>query len=102
MFGNQRNTFEATVGKLGVQHEFWHNLLGEAAFRYERDVFDFNNLIDNTYALSSDMRYLLNRYAEVDLNFTHTRRTANLSMDRTFNSGPYTENLLFLTLKVGL
>ncbi|HUN50666.1 MAG TPA: outer membrane beta-barrel protein, partial [Candidatus Sulfotelmatobacter sp.] len=101
-FSSQRNTFQSTGGQIGVQHEFWHNILGEANVAYEHDVFDFNGLVDDTYVLSGDVHYLLNRYSEIDFNFAHTQRTANLSADRTFNSGPYTDNIVFLTLKVGL
>lgn len=98
----QRNTLATTLGEIGAQHEFWHDLLGSIRFRYEQDVFDFNNLVDNNYEAATNARYLINRYLEADLNYAYRARTANLPDDRTFNSGPYTENVISVTLKAGL
>ncbi len=70
--------------------------------RYAKDRFDFNGLFNNTYAVSLNARYLVNRYLQVDLDYTHAARTANLPDDRTYNSGPYKENAVVLTLRAGL
>ncbi len=99
---DQRNTRETTAGQIALQHEFWHNFLGEIRVRYAKDRFDFNGLFNNTYAVSLNARYLVNRYLQVDLDYTHAARTANLPDDRTYNSGPYKENAVVLTLRAGL
>ena len=98
----QRNTLTMTVAQIGVQHEIWHDLLRSAGFRYERDVFDFNDLIDDSYAVNANGRYLINRNLEADIDYTYRVRTANLPNDRTFNSGPFNENVIAATLKAGL
>lgn len=98
----QRNTLTTTLAQIGVQHEFWHDLLGAARFRYERDEFDFNNLIDDNYAINANGRYLINRNLEADLDYTYRVRAANLPNDRTFNSGPFNENVIAVSLKAGL
>jgi hypothetical protein len=97
-----RNTLQMTTAELGVQHEFWHDILGEARFRYERDHFDFNGLTDGVYSLRANIRYLINRSLEADLDYTYRERTANMPADRTFNSGPFRENVISATLKAGL
>jgi hypothetical protein len=99
---DQRNTREATTAVAGIQHEFRHNLLGEIRFRYERDTFDFNGLIDNTFTLNLNARFLINRHWEAQLEYAHNVRIANLPENRTFNTGPYDENVVSLTLKAGL
>ena len=98
----QRNTLAMTIAEIGAQYEFWHDLLGAVRFRYERDEFDFNNLVDDTYAVSANGRYLINRNLEADLDYTYRVRTANLPNDRTFNSGPFNENVIAVSLKAGL
>jgi hypothetical protein len=98
----ERNSLEMTTAELGIQHEFLHDILGEVRARYERDHFDFNGLTDRTYALRAGVRYLINRFLEADLEYTYRQRTANLPADRTFNSGPFSENVIALTLKAGL
>lgn len=98
----QRNSLQITTSDLGVQHEFIHNLLGEVRFGYERDHFDFNGLTDRTFVLRGDVRYLINRFLEADLEYVWRKRIANLPADRTFNSGPFSENVVSLTLKAGL
>ena len=85
-----------------MQHEFWHDILGQARFRYQRDHFDFNGLTDKTYVFGVNARYLINRFLEADFDYTYRRRSANLPADRTFNSGPFTENVVSLTLKGAL
>ena len=99
---DQRNTRESTTAVAGIQHEFRHNLLGEIRFRYEHDRFDFNGLIDNTFTLNLNTRFLINRHWEAQLEYAHNVRTANLPENRTFNTGPYDENVVSLTLKAGL
>ncbi|HXJ00766.1 MAG TPA: outer membrane beta-barrel protein [Micropepsaceae bacterium] len=98
----KRNSLQVTTAELGVQHEFFHDILGEASFRYERDHFDFNGLTDRLYALRANVRYLINRNLEADLDYTYRQRTANMSDDHTFNSGPYKENVVSIMLKAGL
>jgi hypothetical protein len=95
----RRDSLEITTAELGAQHELRHDILGEASFRYERDHFDFNGLTDRTYALRANLRYLINRFLEADLDYTYRKRTANLPADRTFNSGPFSENVVTITLK---
>ena len=99
---SQRNTRETTAALIAVQHEFWHNFLGEVRVRYAKDRFDFNGLFNRTYGMTVNARYLVNRYMQLDLEYTHAARTANLPDDRTYNSGPYTENVVALTLRAGL
>jgi len=98
----QRNSLDITTGEIVVQREFHHDILGEAGVRYERDYFDFNGLTDRTFVARTGVRYLLNRFLEADLDYTWRKRTANLPADRTFNSGPYTENVVSLTLRGGI
>jgi len=97
-----RNSLETTTADIAVQHEFWHDILGQARFRYQRDHFDFNGLTDKTYVFGVNARYLINRFLEADFDYTYRRRSANLPADRTFNSGPFTENVVSLTLKGAL
>jgi hypothetical protein len=98
----ERNSLQITTGDIAVQHEFFHDILGEAGVRYERDHFDFNGLTDRTFAVRADVRYLINRYLEASLDYTWRKRTANMPDDRTFNSGPFRENVVSLTLKAAL
>lgn len=102
LFTTHRSTLDATTIKAGVQHEIRHDLLGEADLEYDRDVFDFNNLIDDVYTAEGTLRYLINRHLEVDADYRYRVRTANLPFDFSFNSGPYTENVLSLTVKLAL
>jgi hypothetical protein len=101
-FGTQLNTLETTVADVAVQREAYHDLLCEVGFRYERDVFDFNNLIDDNYAARLTVRYLLNENFELDAGYTYTQRTATLPEDRTYNSGPYKEHVLSVTVEAAL
>jgi hypothetical protein len=97
-----RDAHTQTFGSLGVQHEIYHNLLGEAAFSYAHDAFDFDDLTDNTYSPSGNLRYLVNQHFELDLDYAYRIRTSNQPNNRLFNSGPYRENVVTLTLKAGL
>jgi hypothetical protein len=97
----QRDTHESTAVTTSLQHEFYHNLLGEAQVGYQHDVFDFNDLVDNTYEVNGNVRYLMNRHSEVDFAYIHRIRTANQPSDRTFNSGAFDENVLLLSVKAG-
>lgn len=97
-----RNTMSATDATLGVQHEVYHNLLGGLQFNYARNVFDLDDLIDNTFEVVGSGRYLVNQNFELDFDYTHRLRSANQPFNFTFNSGPFNENILMLTLKAGL
>jgi len=97
-----RSLLELTSAELGVQHEFWHNILGEARFRYERDKFDFVNLIDNNYSMNLDGRYLISQNFEFDLTFAHNVRNANLPNVLLYNTGPYTENTVSFAIKAAI
>lgn len=97
--GARLNTVERTIASIGAQHELWHDLLGEIKFGYEHDVFDAVNLIDDTYAVTADARYMINRDLEADIEYVHTARTANLPFVFIYNSGPYTENTVTLAIK---
>ncbi len=99
LFLTQRNALKITTAEIAAQHEFWHNLLGELRFKYERDHFDLINLKDDVYTASANARYLVNRNLEIDFNYAHISRVANLPNDRTFNSGPYTENVVSVAAK---
>jgi len=101
-FETHRSSLEATTLKLALQHEIWHNLLGEVDLEYIHDVFDLNNLVDNIYTVAGNMRYLINRNAEVEASYQYRERFANLPHDFTFNSGPYAENILSFSVKLKL
>lgn len=101
-FSTQLNTLEITSADIAAQREVQHDLLGEVGFKYERDVFDFNNLIDDNYAAHATARYFLNEHVEMDANYTYTQRTATLPNDRTYNTGPYKEHVLSLTVAATL
>ena len=96
---DQRNTLEDTQAIIGAQHEFRHNLLGQFRFKYERDEFDFSGLIDDTYNFTVNARYLINRHWEANLDYAHNSRTANQPGNHVYNTGPFEENVVSLTLK---
>jgi hypothetical protein len=96
---SRRDSLTTTAGEVALQHEFYHNLLGRTHFRYERDVFDRVGLVDDTYTAVAELNYLINRNVELSLHYTHRSRTANLPLDRTYNSGPFTENIFGLGLR---
>jgi hypothetical protein len=96
-----RDTLETTAARFDVQHEFWHDLLGSAGFHYEQSVFNFSGLTDDTYTFSTDLRYLINRYLEANLDYTFQTRVSSRPDDSTFNSGGFTTNIVMVTLKAG-
>jgi hypothetical protein len=101
IFGDQRGTIETITAQFGVQHEFWHNLLGEIRFRFEEDRFNPVGLVNRNYEVNVNGRFLVNRNMELDLSYVHNIRDANLDLI-LYNSGPYTENAVSLTLKLAL
>jgi hypothetical protein len=100
--GSIRSTLDTTAAEIGVQHEIYHDFLADMRLRHQRDHFDFNGLTDRTWVLSLGLRYLINRNLEADFDYIYRDRSANLASDRVFNSGPFTENVVSLTLKAGL
>jgi len=102
LFETHRSTFEQTTVRLRVEHEIWNDLLGAVGVEYDRDVFDFNGLVDNEYTVGGNLRYLMNRYSEIQISYQYRDRIANLPNDFTFNSGPFTENILSVGLKLQL
>lgn len=99
---SRRDSLTISSAELGLEHELYHDLLGRVRFRYERDEFSRNELLDKTYTAMADLRYLLNRNLEISVEYTHRSRVANLPFDRTFNSGPFTENILGLFFRAAL
>ncbi|HKQ43993.1 MAG TPA: outer membrane beta-barrel protein [Rhizomicrobium sp.] len=98
---DQRGTLEVISFELGIQHEFWHNLLGEVRFRYEEDKFDPAGLIDKNYFLNANGRILINRNLALDISYTYNARDANQDI-RLYNSGSYSGNAVSLTLKAAM
>ena len=99
--GNQRGALEVTSAEVGVQHEFWHNILGQARFRFEQDKFDPVDLVDRNYSVDLGARFLLNQNMELDMSYVLNTRTANQNIF-LYNSGPYQANAVSLTLKAAL
>jgi hypothetical protein len=95
---NGRSSLESIATQLGLQHEFWHDLLGEARFGVIHDKYELAELIDNDYQLNVNGRWLINRNMELDLAYAHNVRQANKPIT-FYNSGPYSENVVSLTLK---
>jgi hypothetical protein len=100
LFETHRSTLQKAGIRLNVEHEIWHNLLGEISVEYDHDVFDLNNLVDNYYTAICNLRYLINRYSEFQISYEYRDRTASLPNDFTFNTGPFKENIISLTLKL--
>jgi hypothetical protein len=98
---NQLGALEVTGAEIGLQHEFWHNLLGEIRFRFERDKFDPVHLVDNNYSVDVSSRFLVNRNMELNLTYMLNIRTANQGL-LLYNSGPYQANMISLALKASL
>lgn len=96
-----RGTLEVTSAQIGVQHEFWHNILGELQFRFEQDRFDPVDLVDKNYGVDLGVRFLLNRHMEVNASYLLNVRTANQDI-LLYNSGPYQANIVSLELKAAL
>jgi hypothetical protein len=101
ILGNQLGALEVTTAEIGLQHEFWHDLLGEIRFRYERDEFDPVNLVDKNYSVNVGSRFLINRNLELDLSYALNIRTANKDL-LLYNSGPYQANIVTLALKAAI
>ncbi|HKY19220.1 MAG TPA: outer membrane beta-barrel protein [Rhizomicrobium sp.] len=101
IFGDQRGALTSTSAGIGIQHEFWHNLLGELQFRYEQDEFEPAGLVNRNYAVHVDGRFLVNRNMELGLSYSFRARTANDDVV-LYNSGPYQENTVSLALKIAL
>lgn len=100
--GGVRNTLETTMAQVGVQHELWHDLLGATNFRYERNAFGFNDATFDTYSVSANARYMINRNLEADLDYSFQMRDASRPNDTTFNSGAFSENIIVVSIKAGL
>jgi hypothetical protein len=99
--GNQRGALEVTSAEIGIQHEFWHNILGEARFLFEQDRFDPVDLVDRNYSVDLGARFLLNQNMEVDASYVLHVRSANQDI-LLYNSGAYQSNTASLTLKAAL
>lgn len=102
LFQTHRSTLQKAGIQLSVEHEIWHDFLADAGVEYDHNLFDLNNLIDNYFVFNAGVRYLVNRYAELQVSYQHRDRLANLPNDFTFNTGPYIENIATLTIKVQL
>jgi hypothetical protein len=96
-----RGTLEVTSGEIGIEHEFWHDILGHVQFRVEQDKFDPVDLVDKNYVVNVGTRFLLNRNMEVDASYALNIRTANQDI-LLYNSGPYQADIVSLTLKAAL
>jgi hypothetical protein len=96
-----RGTLEVTSAQIAIQHEFWHDILGEAQFRFEQDRFEPVDLVDRTWSINLGTRFLLNRNMELDISYLLNIRTANKDL-LIYNSGPYQSNLVSLQLKAAL
>ena len=99
--GNLRGALEVTSAQVGLQHEFWHDILGEVRFRFEQDRFDPTDLVDRNYSALLGARFLLTRNLEVDASYVFNTRTANQDI-LLYNSGAYQANTVSLTLKAAL
>jgi hypothetical protein len=98
---NQRGALEVTSAMIGIQHEFWHNILGEARFRFEQDKFDTVDLVDRNYFVDIGTHFLLNRNLELDIAYAYNIRTANQNI-LLYNSGAYQADTVTLALKAAL
>jgi hypothetical protein len=98
------NVYIATTIGITYQHEFYHDLLGELRFAYERDQFRGVRpyLVQDNYNPLANARYLVSKNVEIDLTYNYTKRTANFPHVNFYNSGPFNESVLSLTLKAGL
>ena len=99
--GNLRGALEVTSAQVGLQHEFWHDILGEVRFRFEQDRFDPVDLVDRNYSAILGARFLLNQNLEVDASYVLNTRTANQDI-LLYNSGAYQASTVSLTLKAAL
>jgi hypothetical protein len=98
---SQRGSLAISSAEIGVQHEFWHDLLGQASFRFEEDKFNPLGLVNRNYAVDLAARLLVNRNLELDASYQLGIRTANQDI-QLYNSGPYQANTVSLTLKAAM
>jgi hypothetical protein len=98
---SQRGALDVSSAELGLQHEFWHNLLGQLRFRFEQDKFDPVDLMDRNFAVNLGARILVNRNMELDISYDLNIRTANQDL-LLYNSGPYHANMVSLALKAAM
>jgi hypothetical protein len=99
-FATHRSTLLRFNSRFLLQHEIWHDFMVEGGAEYDRYKFSINNLIDNDIAITADMRYLINRFSEARISYFHHGRSTNFPLDYTFNTGPYAEDQLVLTVKL--
>src|SRR5262249_60830466 len=65
--GTRRGALETSSATIGIQHEFWHDILGQVRFRFEGDKFDPVDLVDQNYGVDLGTRILVNRNLELDV-----------------------------------
>jgi hypothetical protein len=94
LFTTHRSTVQRLISEISVQHEIWHDVLGEVEAGYQHFAFDFNGLTDNYYVLGGNVRYLVNNYSEIRASYEYRARSANQPADFTFNTGPFKEDTL--------
>lgn len=99
--GGLRGSLETTSMEVGIQHEFWHDILGQARFRFVQDRFEPVDLLDRTYTVDLGARFLINRNMQLDVGYALNIRTANQDI-LLYNSGPYQGNIVSMTLKAAL
>src|SRR5262249_49522917 len=97
----QRGALETSIVEIGIQHEFWHDVLGQVRFHFEEDKFDPVDLLDQNYAVDVGTRILLNRNLQLDLSYQLDIRSANKDI-LLYNSGPYHADMVSLTLKAAI
>jgi len=98
---SQRGALEISSVEAGLQHEIWHNLLGQVRFRFEQDKFDPVDLVNRNFAVNLGARILVNRNMELDIAYNLNIRTANQNI-LLYNSGPYQANTVSLALKAAM
>lgn len=99
-FTTHRSTLLKFNSRVLLQHEIWHDFMAEAGVEYDRYNFSLNNLIDSDTVLTTGLRYLINRYAEARVNYFHRGRAANFPFDYTYNTGPYAEDQIAISVKL--
>jgi hypothetical protein len=99
--GGFRGSLETTTMEAGIQHEFWHNMLGQIRFRFVQNRFEPVDLMDRTYTVDLGARFLLNRNMELDISYDLNIRTANQDI-LLYNSGPYKGNIVSMALKAAM
>jgi len=101
VLASQRGALEVSSTEISLQHEFWHNLLGQARFRFEQDKFDPVDLVDRNFAVNLGARILVNRNMELDISYDLNIRTANQAL-LLYNSGAYQGDTVSLSLKAAM